>query len=510
MDEQDKDMELFAAACKEYLSTHGLSVLRAYGRSVGVSNPTKKEKEELVELTVGILTGKLSPRAPSRRGAPVKNNFVDPSVVNAIEALRRMHLHLPEPEEPEVSEATPPQTFDFQAELKKLRENPFALELHDPAYEAVGEGWTDVAGICRGQIQTLEGVPCLLPLYGEKQETLTVLLVELIRRHDLREGDIVSYHAKEKDGVRAATEILTVNDVVIGPQGYLKRARFEACAAAYPSERLRLFQKEKSESTAAKYLQWILPILKGQRGCILSAPKAGKTELLFAVARAALKTADARVIVSLVGQAPEVVGKFKRAFGEEAVVATTYEQDPDSQVFAAEFALNRAKRWAESGKDALLLTDSLNALAHAYNDTQASAGGKALAGGLESKTLQYLKRYFGSARKLEGAGTLTVLGTLSVDTGNPADELIAAEMKSLSGAAVALDETLAMRRVYPAIDLINSRGELEQTASGREAELVAYLKLQYAPKYGNEKVLSLLAQSESHEAFENALVNGKA
>lgn len=184
---------------------------------------------------------------------------------------------------------------------------------------------------------------------------------------------------------------------------------------------------------------------------------------------------------------------------------STYDDDPDRQIFTAEFLLKRAKRYAECGHDVLLLVDSLTALAHAYNELPESAGGKVLADGLESKTLQYVKKFFGSARCLEGGGSLSILGTVSKNTGNPMDDLLHAELSAVANLEVALSEELARQRIYPAIDFANTQKRNGLSLEGDDVLLDLYIRNEYIPKYGAQRLFSLMKKSASYDEFMDKL-----
>ncbi|MBQ4053542.1 MAG: hypothetical protein IJD33_04310, partial [Clostridia bacterium] len=247
------------------------------------------------------------------------------------------------------------------------------------------------------------------------------------------------------------------------------------------------------------------PIGKGHRGIIAASPKSGKSTLLTEIAAVAAKAnKNLHVMTLLTDQAPEAIGQYRKIVGTDNLVYTTYEDTPERQVFVANFILNRAKRYAESGKDVLLFVDSFNALSRAYNDTDESAGGKVLAGGLENKTVQYLKRYFGAARCLEKSGSLTILGTMSMDTGNPADDLLKAELSAVSNLEIVLSDDLAKRRIYPPIDLLKTRGKSTSLMVAKEEERFRDLIVgTYLPSFGYEALKNLLDESVSLADAEN-------
>ena len=292
------------------------------------------------------------------------------------------------------------------AEFKKTQTHVLRVESPDAAKHNIYNQMKKE--VYRGQLEKLNGVPMLLGLDCSENEAKIIISIDLIRQHDLREGDIISCFAEKSHTAFVATEILTVNDVLVND---LKRSNFDQCEACYPTKRIALYDKEKANSLTSKYLHWLLPIGCGQRGCILSSPKAGKTNLLYEIAYNARKlNENLTVLVLLIDQSPENVTKFRKIVDSGNLVYTTYDDMPERQVFAAGFLLKRAKRLAESGNNVLFIVDSLSALAHAFNETRESSGGKTFSGGLESKTLQYIKKYFGAARCLEKSGSITMIG----------------------------------------------------------------------------------------------------
>jgi transcription termination factor Rho len=262
---------------------------------------------------------------------------------------------------------------------------------------------------------------------------------------------VVVCYAKRNDNTVIATEILTVNEEPVDPTR-ARRIKFEDCDVCEPTERLNFGCGEDENPVLAKYLNWLLPMLKGQRGCIRSAPKTGKTSMLFELAKATVAQEDVKVFVLLLDQTPEIVTKFKKVIPASQLMAMTFETDAEGQVYAAELLLKRAKRYVESGYPTLLFVDSFNALAHAYNETDWSQGGKTIVSGLETKTLAYVKRFFGSARCIENGESLTILGGLTENTGNPADDVLVAELSRISNYQIRLNEELVKERIFPAID----------------------------------------------------------
>ncbi len=474
----------FKYACKEFLAGFALNALRSYGREIGVSNPTKdKKKDVLIEAIVAVLVGEVAPQAPSLVGAPVKNDYVDPKIPEGIKRLRMISA----------ANAANDDAYGYKQRLQQMKENPRVLVVEDPNAEQLKK--QNVEELYRGQLETLNGVPMILPLNCMDSDKKVVISVEKIRAYDLREGDLITCYAEKRQNILVATTILTINDYVVDT---FKRTDFENNTVCYPKEKITFYNEGKG-NLSGKFLQWMIPVAKGQRGLIIAPPKTGKTKLLADIYVAAtLHNPGICVFTLLVDQTPESVANFRKVYGNENLLYTTYEEEPERQVFVAEFILRRAKRLVECGRDVLLLVDSFNALAHAYNDTDASSGGKVLSGGLESKTLQYLKRYFGAARCFENGGSLTILGALCTDTGNPADDLLKSELTAIANQEIHLSDDLAKERLYPALDILKTRERLDASvATAEEAKLAKLIRNQYLPAFGWEGVLQLFNDCNS-------------
>ena len=481
-----KFVEIYRGRLKDYLDSLVLKNLRAYGRYKGVSNSTEKKKSKLIDDIIGVLVGEIPPQKPSTRGAPVKNDFVDPKIEENIARIRK--------ECENVSSATKglPAFDEMVKDLGQFYSpDGQVLRFESPLAESKGQAGC----VYRGQIQTLNGIACLLPTDCIEENSQKIFLpTELIREHDLREGDIISCHARKGENALIVCEVLSVNDIF---EQMPRRLQFETAEVGFPKTPIRFLGEGVAATPLHKYLEWVTPVFKGQRGLLISTPKAGKTTTLYNMVKSLGQT-DSTVLplVLLIDQSPEVVGAFRSAVHAENVIYSTYEDESDKQVFTAEFLLKRAKRMAETGRDVVLFVDGFNALARAYNETEESEGGKVLEGGLESKTVHYLKKFFGAARKLNKGGSLTIIGTLSCDTGNPSDDLLVRELTALSNLQLYLDEKLSLKRVYPAIDALHSRTSLGgfdmQTAD-------TFLQTEFLPRFDSEGLSSLLSQANSIE-----------
>lgn len=498
-------MQRFKSECKNYLLTLGIGALRSYGRHVGVERPTTKNKEDLIEAIIGILAEEISPVPCSKLGAPVLNKHVDPNIIATVEKLRLMYVSegVFSTKPDENGNYHFPKHDGWVKELGEMDKRKLMLELNDPN-AAEYEGST--RKIHGGQLETLNSVTLLLPLNCSDSGEKIVVPIELIHEHDLHEGDVVTCYVQRGVNCAIAKEILTINGIELAD---FHRRSFDESEVVYPYQKIEVYDEKRFSATVLKFLQWILPLGKGQRGLITSVPKAGKTRFLQEVAKAATElNPKLRTIALLIDQSPEAVAEYRKTVKQNNLLYTTYDHDPGRQVFVAEYALKRAKAYAESGKDVLLVVDSFNALARAYNDTDASSGGKMLSCGLESKTVHYLKKYFGAARCFAKGGSLTILGAVSTLTGNPVDEYIATELLSLCNMEICLDETLAYKRIYPALDIVKSYAKQnEALLSEEEKRVVSYLCNEYVPRFGSERALRLIEGSGSYEEFKAQLFN---
>ncbi len=298
-----------------------------------------------------------------------------------------------------------------------------------------------------------------------------------IRRFDLKKGDTVSgsiRSPRDKEKYFALLKVNSINE--LSPEKSRDRILFENLTPLYPEERFIL--ETESHLYSTRILDLVAPIGKGQRGLIVAPPRSGKTVLLRAIADAlAINYPDVYLIVLMVGERPEEVTDMSRHVKGE-VIASTFDEQPDRHVQVAEMVIAKARRLVETGKDVVILLDSITRLARAYNTVQPHSG-KILSGGIDANALHKPKRFFGAARNTEQGGSLTILGTALIDTGSRMEEVIFEEFKGTGNMELVLDRRLADRRVWPAIDIIKSGtrkedllydpNELEKVHSLRQA-----------------------------------------
>ncbi len=332
----------------------------------------------------------------------------------------------------------------------------------------------------------------------------TYVSIAQIRRFGLRNGDFVEGKTRpqrEGDRYSALFYITAVNGEA--PEKAIHRPRFEDLTPIYPDQRLRLENPENEKDLAIRAVDLVAPIGKGQRGLIVSQPKAGKTVLLKKIANAITKNyPEVQLIVLLIDERPEEVTDMKRSI-EGEVIYSTFDEDPENHTKVAEMTLDRAQRLVEQGKDVVVLLDSITRLARAYNLVIPPTG-RSLSGGLDPGALYKPKRFFGAARNIENGGSLTIIATALVETGSRMDDIIYEEFKGTGNMELHLDRKLSERRIFPAIDMVKSgtrRDDLLLTPDEQEGELVMRRLLQGNAQDNAEELISMLEKSASNAVF---------
>ena len=328
-----------------------------------------------------------------------------------------------------------------------------------------------------------------------------------IRRFNLRMGDYVEGKTRaqrEGDRYSAMLYITSVNGRT--PEVAANRPRFEDLIPIYPDQRLRLESPTHigTGDLSLRLVDMLAPIGKGQRGMIVSQPKAGKTTLLKKVANAITEGyPEVKLIVMLIDERPEEVTDMKRSIRGE-VIYSTFDEAPENHVRVSEMVLERAQRLVEMGQDVVVLMDSITRLARAYNLTITPTG-RSLSGGLDPGALFKPKRFFGAARNIENGGSLTIIATALVDTGSRMDDIIFEEFKGTGNMELHLDRKLSDKRVFPAIDMVRSGTRREELLLS-EAELDGEMLVRRIVSGGRaqemaEQVISLMSKTTTNLEF---------
>ena len=328
-----------------------------------------------------------------------------------------------------------------------------------------------------------------------------------IRRFNLKTGDIISGNRRVKTSNEKFAALLYIKNVNGYPVSALeRRPNFEDLTPIFPNCRLHMETQGKS-STAMRVLDLLAPIGKGQRGMIVSPPKAGKTTLLKQVAQAVITNhPDMHMIILLIDERPEEVTDIKESvIGDNVeVIYSTFDELPERHKRVSEMVIERAKRLVEHGRDVIILLDSITRLARAYN-LVVPPSGRTLSGGLDPAALHMPKRFFGAARNMREGGSLTILATALVDTGSRMDDVIYEEFKGTGNMELVLDRKLSEKRIFPAIDILKSgtrRDDLLLSRDETEAvDIVRKATNSLKPEDSVERILDLFAQTRTNREF---------
>ena len=337
----------------------------------------------------------------------------------------------------------------------------------------------------------------------------------MIRRFHLKTGDMIYGYAKSRnpqERYNALLYIETVNDLPVS--AIFRRPDFDKLTPIFPDERIHMEREGKRVPTSLRVLDLLAPIGKGQRGMIVSPPKAGKTTLLKQIAQSILKNQpDMTLMILLIDERPEeVTDMMEEVVGDKVqVIYSTFDELPEHHKRVAEMTIERGKRLVEQGQDVCILLDSITRLARAYNLIVPSSG-KVLSGGMDSAALHMPKRFFGAARNIREGGSLTILATALVDTGSRMDDVIYEEFKGTGNMELVLNRELQERRIFPAIDILKSgtrRDDLLLSPLEKDAADLIHRELASEKKAVVEETLSLFDRTVNNISLCETLVRGK-
>ena len=335
-----------------------------------------------------------------------------------------------------------------------------------------------------------------------------------IRKFNLRTGDFVIGKIRpprEQERYFALVQVDTINDNE--PSKTQEKIAFENLTPLFPDDRFRLETGSGSSvDISPRIIDLVAPIGKGQRGLIVSPPKAGKTLLLQNLAQSIVKNSpEAHVIVLLIDERPEEVTDMQRTVDAE-VVASTFDESPQRHVQVADLVIEKAKRLVEHKKDVVILLDSITRLGRAYNTVQ-PASGKILSGGVDSNALERPKRFYGAARNIEEGGSLTIIATALVETGSKMDDVIYEEFKGTGNMEVHLERKIAERKVFPAINILRSGTRREDLLVDKDeltrVHMLRKVLSEQEEVAATEFLISKLKNTKTNEEFFASMTKSK-
>lgn len=418
-----------------------------------------------------------------------------------------------------VKEAVSHESYEESAQNPELGEEPLENSSQDnvPRDEVRREGPRDTdAKEAHGILEVMaDGYGFIRSenfMPGEQDVYVNSLM---IRRFHLKTGDMIYGYAKSRnpqERYNALLYIETVNDLPVS--AIFRRPDFDKLTPIFPDERIHMEREGKRVPTSLRVLDLLAPIGKGQRGMIVSPPKAGKTTLLKQIAQSILKNQpDMTLMILLIDERPEeVTDMMEEVVGDKVqVIYSTFDELPEHHKRVAEMTIERGKRLVEQGQDVCILLDSITRLARAYNLIVPSSG-KVLSGGMDSAALHMPKRFFGAARNIREGGSLTILATALVDTGSRMDDVIYEEFKGTGNMELVLNRELQERRIFPAIDILKSgtrRDDLLLSPLEKDAADLIHRELASEKKAVVEETLSLFDRTVNNISLCETLVRGK-
>ncbi|MGN0804959.1 MAG: transcription termination factor Rho [Candidatus Coproplasma sp.] len=455
---------------KSKLEEKEIFALRQIGRAVGVSYPTKKKRSELIADICSIASAQIAPCPPPTRGAPPKSQSYDEELVERILKCREYVISGEEQD----------------AQDEKI------VTLSSPSEE-------DGEQVYSGVLEFSDKFWFVRTHNMQISSTNDVFMhVSFVNRFRLRTGDKIVCKAKRRrpDECPGATFIVSVNGKT---PDYNRATSFENLTPCYPDRRITL-EREGCDLTD-RVIDLFSPIGFGQRALIVSPPKAGKTTMLKNIASSIRHNfPEALTIVLLVDERPEEVTDIKRTVDGAEVIYSTFDKGDVHHTHIASLTLEYAKRQAETGRDVVILLDSITRLTRAYNAL--SNSGRTLSGGLDPQALVEPKRFFGAARNIENGGSLTIIATALIDTGSRLDDIIYEEFKSTGNMEIILSRQMAERRVFPAIDIKASGARKEELLlSETEMKASSLIRGIIQKSLSEEELYRAMRETESNSAF---------
>lgn len=509
---------------REKLQSLPVSELRAIAKENGIKSVTKLRKQQLVDMILEVNERNQKKQTEAAKKEEVDNE--NKENIQVAEVSTEEKEDKPEKEVKKKKSENKEKNSESNKELKTEKKNSHKLEgktehriikthsknENKPVQKVQKNEKRDPQPTDEGDFKSgiLEVMPdgfgfirCDNYMPGDDD---VYVAPSQIKRFNLKTGDILEGKVRakrESEKFGALYYLDKVNDESL--EKVISRPNFEDLTPIFPNNRLHL--ETPSENMAMRIVDIISPIGKGQRGMIVSPPKAGKTTLLKQVAKSIQSNnPEMKMIILLIDERPEEVTDIKEAIeGENVeVIYSTFDELPEHHVKVAEMVLERAKRVVEQGKDVVILLDSITRLARAYNLVIPSSG-KTLSGGIDPAALHKPKKFFGAARNIEFGGSLTILATALIETGSRMDDVIFEEFKGTGNMEVHLDRKLSEKRIFPAIDINKSgtrREDLLLTATEKET-VFALRKAMNSLTVAEvtEQVIKRMTQTKNNEEF---------
>lgn len=475
---------------REKLNTLPLTELRALARAQGIKGGSTMKKADLVERLCEV----------SEQEDIIKTA----AVPAAMRQPREEQTHLENPRQEQSARQENQSRGEQPGRGERLTRDNRSQEPLTAQDIAELDSGVDAEGILEVMPDGFGFIRCENFLPGEND---VYVAPSQIRRFNLKTGDIIRGNRRVKSATEKFAALLYIKSV----NGYSihsleRRPNFEDLTPIFPNQRLHMETSGKT-TTAMRVLDLLAPIGKGQRGMIVSPPKAGKTTLLKQVAQAVtVNHPEMHLMILLIDERPEEVTDIRESVvGDNVeVIYSTFDELPERHKRVSEMTVERARRLVEHGRDVIILLDSITRLARAYN-LVVPPSGRTLSGGLDPAALHMPKRFFGAARNIREGGSLTILATALVETGSRMDDVIYEEFKGTGNMELVLDRKLSEKRIFPAIDILKSgtrRDDLLLTAEEAEAvDSIRKATNTQRPEDSIERVLDLFARTRNNREF---------
>ena len=495
---------------REKWETLSLTVLRDIAKGIGVKGYSTMKKEELIDVLAEREAAENAKKdAPSEKPAPAEKPATAAPKKAKKEAPAKKAAAKEEAEIP----AEPKKEAVAEAVKEEVKE-PVKEAVKEPVKEAVKEPVKDEESDGLDSKIPAHGILEIMPdgfgfirsdnyLPGEQD---VYVAPGQIRKFGLKTGDIIDGNRKIKTATEKFSALLYIRKINGYPtEEAMKRANFEDMTPIFPDEKIHL--DIPGAPVSMRIMDLMSPVGKGQRGMIVSPPKAGKTTLLKAVAKCVkYSNPDMHMIILLIDERPEEVTDIKEAIQgpNVEVIYSTFDETPEHHKRVAEMVIERAKRLVEHKKDVIILLDSITRLTRAYNQVIPPSG-RTLSGGLDPAALHMPKRFFGAARNMREGGSLTILATALVETGSKMDDVVYEEFKGTGNMEMVLDRKLSERRVFPAIDIPKSGTRREDLLlTPDELEAINIMRKAFnglKPEEAADKVIDLFSKTRNNKEF---------